>query len=138
MSSCEDKSGAVGRSVSEKRWIKGRLMMKHYIYLVAMLILTLVSASQAETEAVRRMLGRGEGSRRLRKHGCFRSETARVCELTLPKFVDGKYDLHVRLYHRDGKFYHGYALLPQRDTCHTASILRRPRPSSSFMPMTRS
>ena len=41
-------------------------------------------------------------------------ETARVCELTLTKFVEGKYDLKLLLYHRDGKFYHGYALLPQR------------------------
>ena len=43
------------------------------------------------------------------------ADTARVCELTLPKFVDGQYDLHVLLYHREGRFYHGYARVSQRD-----------------------
>jgi outer membrane protein assembly factor BamB len=42
-------------------------------------------------------------------------ETARVCELTLPKFVEGKHDLKLLLYHREGRFYHGYGLVPQRD-----------------------
>jgi hypothetical protein len=43
------------------------------------------------------------------------AETARVLELTLPAFLDGRFDLVLRLYHRDGAFYHGYALLPDRD-----------------------
>jgi len=43
------------------------------------------------------------------------AETARVCELNLPRLVDGQYDLRILLYHRDGEFYHGYARLPQRD-----------------------
>jgi outer membrane protein assembly factor BamB len=69
--------------------VKEGLIMKHRIYLLAILIFTLAWESQAET--------------------------ARVCELTLSKFVEGRYDLNVRLYHRDGKFYHGYALPGQRD-----------------------
>lgn len=41
--------------------------------------------------------------------------TARVCELTLAKFVDGGHDLRLLLYHHDGAFYHGTALVPGRD-----------------------
>jgi len=42
-------------------------------------------------------------------------ETARVLELALPDFLDGRFDLVLQLHHRDGVFYHGYALLPDRD-----------------------
>jgi len=40
---------------------------------------------------------------------------SQVCRLTLPEFVEGKYDLEVVLYHRDGRFHHGYAEVPRRD-----------------------
>ncbi len=43
------------------------------------------------------------------------AETARACRIELRKFLDGKYDLRVVLYHHGGQFYHGCALLPQRD-----------------------
>ncbi|MFO8014374.1 MAG: PQQ-binding-like beta-propeller repeat protein [Phycisphaerae bacterium] len=42
-------------------------------------------------------------------------ETARVLELALSDFLDGRFDLVVRLYHRNEAFYHGYALVPDRD-----------------------
>jgi len=45
-----------------------------------------------------------------------RTETARVCVVDLKAFVDGQYALRLVLYHRGGPFYHGYALVPGRDT----------------------
>jgi len=41
--------------------------------------------------------------------------TARVCELTLATFVDGKHDLRAFLFHRRGRFYHGFARVVGRD-----------------------
>ena len=35
-----------------------------------------------------------------------------VLRFTLPEFVDGRFDLHVMLYHRDDRFHHGYAVVP--------------------------
>lgn len=38
-----------------------------------------------------------------------------VCRLTLPDAVDGRWDMEIVLFHRDGEFHHGYALVPGRD-----------------------
>ena len=38
-----------------------------------------------------------------------------VMRLTLPEFVDGRFDLQLMLYHRDDRFHHGYAVVPGRD-----------------------
>ncbi len=41
--------------------------------------------------------------------------TSDVLRFTIAKLVDGHYDLEVVLFHRDGVFHHGYALVPDRD-----------------------
>jgi outer membrane protein assembly factor BamB len=38
-----------------------------------------------------------------------------VCRFTLPGAVEGRWDMEVILFHRDGAFHHGYALVPGRD-----------------------
>ena len=38
-----------------------------------------------------------------------------VLRLAFPEFVDGHFELHLMLYHRDGRFHHGYAVVPGRD-----------------------
>ena len=38
-----------------------------------------------------------------------------VCRFTLPEAVEGGWDIEVILFHRDGAFHHGYALVPGRD-----------------------
>lgn len=42
-------------------------------------------------------------------------EPAKVCVLTIPKLVNGRYDAEVVLYYRKGEFRHGYARVPERD-----------------------
>jgi hypothetical protein len=36
-------------------------------------------------------------------------ESSRVLRVTLLRFVDGRFDLDLMLYHRVGRFHHGYA-----------------------------
>ena len=43
------------------------------------------------------------------------ADTSRVCRFTLPAAVDGRWDMQVILFHRDGALHHGYALVPGRD-----------------------
>ena len=38
-----------------------------------------------------------------------------VCRFTLPEVIEGQWDIEVILFHRDGRFHHGYALVPGRD-----------------------
>ncbi len=38
-----------------------------------------------------------------------------VCRFTIPSAVEGRWDMEVILFHRDGRFHHGYALTPGRD-----------------------
>ncbi|MGC9455671.1 MAG: PQQ-binding-like beta-propeller repeat protein [Phycisphaerae bacterium] len=38
-----------------------------------------------------------------------------VCRFTIPQAVDGRWDMEVILFHRDGEFHHGYAVVPGRD-----------------------
>lgn len=42
-------------------------------------------------------------------------EPSQVLRFTVPALVQGRYDVVVTLYHRDGKFQMGYAQLPDRD-----------------------
>ena len=43
------------------------------------------------------------------------ADASAVCRLTIPKLVDGRYDLEVLLFHRDGAFHNGYARVLGRD-----------------------
>ncbi|UCG33954.1 MAG: PQQ-like beta-propeller repeat protein [Phycisphaerales bacterium] len=47
---------------------------------------------------------------------CAVTETARVCQIDLQQFLDSTYDVRVFLYQRGGAFYHGYAIVPRRDS----------------------
>ncbi|MFP4057062.1 MAG: PQQ-binding-like beta-propeller repeat protein [Candidatus Brocadiia bacterium] len=38
-----------------------------------------------------------------------------VCRFTLPQAVEGRWDMEVVLFHRDGAFHHGFARVPRRD-----------------------
>jgi outer membrane protein assembly factor BamB len=42
-------------------------------------------------------------------------ETSDVVRFTLPDVVDGRWDIELVLFHRDGSFHHGYARVPGRD-----------------------
>ncbi len=42
-------------------------------------------------------------------------ETSKVLRLEIPKLVQGRYDVAVTLYHRQGRFHMGYAEVPERD-----------------------
>jgi len=42
-------------------------------------------------------------------------EPSQVLRLEIPKLVQGRYDVAVTLYHRDGAFHMGYAEVPERD-----------------------
>jgi hypothetical protein len=43
------------------------------------------------------------------------SASSDVCRFTLPRTVEDRWDMEVILFHRNGAFHHGYALVPGRD-----------------------
>ncbi len=59
-------------------------------------------------------------------------EASQVLRLEIPKLVQGRYDVAVTLYHRQGKFHMGYAQLPDRDNLvHRIDVI--PSPAIAFV-----
>jgi len=60
------------------------------------------------------------------------SEPSKVLRLEIPKLVQGRYDVAVTLYHRQGKFHMGYAEVPDRDNLvHRIDVT--PSPAIAFV-----
>lgn len=59
-------------------------------------------------------------------------ESSKVLQFKIPKMLEEKYDVLIKLYHRDGKFNMGYAVVPERDnTVHGVDVT--PSPAIAFL-----